>query len=98
MTTNSGVDFLGWVHFPHHRVLRTATKKRMLRRIKKNPISETLNSYFGIAQTWKHYKNTKRNFQSKFLKIKTSQFNAKISYRIFLRLVIYAILTIAFIA
>lgn len=28
-TLGSGVDFLGWVHFPHHRVLRTATKRRM---------------------------------------------------------------------
>lgn len=29
-TLASGVDFLGWVHFPHHRVLRTATKRRMV--------------------------------------------------------------------
>lgn len=28
-TVASGVDFLGWVHFPNHRVLRTATKRRM---------------------------------------------------------------------
>lgn len=26
----SGLDFLGWVHFPYHRTLRTATKRRML--------------------------------------------------------------------
>jgi len=32
-TLASGVDFLGWVHFPKHRVLRTVTKKRMLRRL-----------------------------------------------------------------
>lgn len=32
-TLASGVDFLGWVHFPTHRVLRTATKKRMLRNL-----------------------------------------------------------------
>ena len=31
-TFASGVDFLGWVHFPDHRVLRTTTKRRMLRR------------------------------------------------------------------
>lgn len=31
-TLGSGVDFLGWVHFPCHRVLRTVTKRRMLRR------------------------------------------------------------------
>ncbi|MDO8517948.1 MAG: reverse transcriptase domain-containing protein [bacterium] len=31
-TVASGVDFLGWVHFPNHRVLRTTTKKRMFKR------------------------------------------------------------------
>ena len=30
-TFASGVDFLGWVHFPDHRVLRTSTKRRMLK-------------------------------------------------------------------
>ena len=40
----SGIDFLGWVHFPHHRVLRTVTKRRMLRKIseKNSP------SYLGL--------------------------------------------------
>src|SRR3989344_2221229 len=33
-TLASGVDFLGWVHFPDHRVIRTATKKRMMKRIR----------------------------------------------------------------
>lgn len=28
-TIASGVDFLGWVHFPEHRVLRTTTKKNV---------------------------------------------------------------------
>lgn len=32
-TLASGIDFLGWVHFPDHRVLRTTTKRRMLRRV-----------------------------------------------------------------
>ncbi|MDO8576424.1 MAG: reverse transcriptase/maturase family protein, partial [bacterium] len=32
-TFASGVDFLGWVHFSDHRVLRTATKRRMFRRL-----------------------------------------------------------------
>jgi len=45
----SGVDFLGWVHFPDHRVLRTATKRKMLRKIKKtNDTKETLQSYLGL--------------------------------------------------
>ena len=49
-TFNSGVDFLGWVSFSDHRVLRTATKRRMLRRIKENPNTETLNSYLGLLK------------------------------------------------
>ena len=32
-TIASGIDYLGWVHFPDHRVLRTTTKRRMMRRI-----------------------------------------------------------------
>ncbi len=34
-TFSSGVDFLGWVNFPHHRVLRTVTKRRMLKKLAK---------------------------------------------------------------
>ena len=33
-TVASGVDFLGWTHFPDHRVLRTVTKKRAFRNIR----------------------------------------------------------------
>lgn len=33
-TLASGVDFLGWVHFLDHRVLRTSTKRRMLKRVR----------------------------------------------------------------
>ncbi len=56
-TAASGVDFLGWVHFPHHRVLRTATKKRMFKGIKdsqENP--EVVQSYLGLlshGNSWK---------------------------------------------
>ena len=55
-TLASGVDFLGWVHFPDHRVLRTASKKRMLRRIKENHKEESLQSYLGLLK----HGNTKR--------------------------------------
>lgn len=45
----SGVDFLGWVHFPDHRVLRTAAKRKMLRVIKEKEDSEaTIQSYLGL--------------------------------------------------
>jgi RNA-directed DNA polymerase len=47
-TFASGVDFLGWVHFPDRRVLRNATKHRMLRRIKEHPAKATMRSYFGL--------------------------------------------------
>jgi len=47
-TLASGVDFLGWVHFPYHRVLRTSTKRRMFGRISANRKEETLNSYLGL--------------------------------------------------
>ncbi len=44
----SGADFLGWVHFPTHRVVRTTTKRRMLRRVRESPTNETLQSYLGL--------------------------------------------------
>lgn len=43
-TVTSGVDFLGWIHFPDHRVLRTATKRRMLRRVNE----KNVDSYLGL--------------------------------------------------
>ena len=48
-TAASGVDFLGWVHFPHHRVLRTVTKKRMFKKIRESEQKpETVQSYLGL--------------------------------------------------
>ncbi len=49
-TLASGIDFLGWVHFPKHRVVRTVTKKRMLRRIREHPTNEALQSYLGMLK------------------------------------------------
>ena len=49
-TLASGIDFLGWVNFFDHRILRTKTKNRMIKRIKKNPRPETLSSYLGLAK------------------------------------------------
>ncbi len=55
-----GIDFLGYVVLPHHIVLRTKTKKRMLRNlwnglqhitsgeIDKSQLSATLHAYLGI--------------------------------------------------
>lgn len=56
-TIASGVDFLGWVHFPDHRVLRTTTKRRMFRRIQeKSGKPETVQSYLGLLS----HGNTKK--------------------------------------
>ncbi len=61
-TFSSGVDFLGMVNFPNHKVLRTKTKRRMLKKIKSkkldlknNLISEisfnqSLQSYLGVLR------------------------------------------------
>lgn len=47
-TLASGVDFLGWTHFPHHRVLRKTTGRRMFKRIYGHPTNETFQSYLGL--------------------------------------------------
>ncbi len=48
-TVASGVDFLGWVHFPDYRVLRTATKRRMFRNIAHSSSNKkTVQSYLGL--------------------------------------------------
>lgn len=46
-TFASGVDFLGWVHFPDHRVLRTATKHRMFKKLHVHA-EERTKSYLGM--------------------------------------------------
>jgi len=61
-TINSGVDFLGWVHFHDYKVLRTATKKRMIKRLLTNPKPETVASYLGLLK----HGNTKK-LSGKFL-------------------------------
>ncbi|MBU1092777.1 hypothetical protein KJ836_03880, partial [Patescibacteria group bacterium] len=56
-TIASGVDFLGWTHFLDHRVVRTATKKRMLRNIQiKEGNNDTVQSYLGLLK----HGNTKK--------------------------------------
>lgn len=44
----SGVDFLGWVHFRDHRVLRSASVRRMVRTLKDNPKPASVQSYRGM--------------------------------------------------
>lgn len=55
-TLAAGIDFLGWVHFPEHRVLRSTTKKRMLKNLAKDSRPEVLQSYLGLLKhgnSWK---------------------------------------------
>lgn len=47
-TFSSGVDFLGWIHFPHHRILRGASKRRMLRNLSQERSDARVESYKGL--------------------------------------------------
>ncbi|PIZ54772.1 hypothetical protein COV03_01875 [Candidatus Uhrbacteria bacterium CG10_big_fil_rev_8_21_14_0_10_41_26] len=47
-TVASGIDFLGWVHFTDHCVLRTTSKRRMTRHLQTNPSQATIASYRGL--------------------------------------------------
>lgn len=67
-----GVDFLGYVSFPHYAILRAKTKRRMLRKIHdrydklRNGIiiqeffGRTVNSYLGILKHCRGYGNEKK--------------------------------------
>ncbi|MFH0853099.1 MAG: reverse transcriptase/maturase family protein [bacterium] len=55
-TLASGVDFLGWVHFLNHRVLRTTARWRMMARIKEHGTPETVQSYLGLLQHGNTYR------------------------------------------
>jgi len=56
-TVASGVDFLGWVHFPDHRVLRTVTKNRAFRNMReKEGAQNTVTSYIGLLRHGNAYK------------------------------------------
>lgn len=55
-----GIDFLGYVLLPHHRLMRTTTKRRMLRKLRektsaasadllpKESVEQSLQSYLGV--------------------------------------------------
>ena len=77
---HQGVDFLGYVHFPYHRVLRTKTKKRMLRKLEKRreefeaeeldeeKLRQTVASYLGVlshARSRGLAKQIRRDFMPK---------------------------------
>ncbi len=65
---HQGIDFLGYVLLPYHKVLRTKTKKRIFKRISqkigglknnlitKKSFNQTLQSYFGVLKHCDGYK------------------------------------------
>ena len=59
-TYASGIDFLGWMHFPYHRQIRTITKRRIIRRLAGWPQPETVNSYRGLLSHGHTYKISKQ--------------------------------------
>lgn len=60
-TLYSGVDFLGWVNFPRHRVLRTTTKRKMFRNMLLNNRKEPIiQSYLGLLKHGNGYKLRER--------------------------------------
>lgn len=56
ITFASGIDFLGWVHFPRHRVLRTVAKRRMFRALREDPKEVRVLSYLGMLSHGNTYK------------------------------------------
>jgi retron-type reverse transcriptase len=56
-TLASGIDFLGWIHFSDHRVIRTATKRRAVKRVATDPKRERVASYLGMLKHGNAEKN-----------------------------------------
>ena len=75
---NQGIDFLGYVSFPYHRVLRTKTKKRMFKRLEqkiielrqskipKESFKQTFQSYLGVLKHCNSYKLRKEIYDFRF--------------------------------
>jgi len=65
---SKGIDFLGYVIFPHHTLVRSRTKKRMIwkfkgkinlyheNKIDKESVKASLNSYLGVLSHANAYK------------------------------------------
>ena len=69
---SQGIDFLGYVVFPYHRILRIRTRKRMWRKIgekikqyedgqiEKEKLDQVMQSYLGILSHGNEYKTSER--------------------------------------
>lgn len=62
-TVASGVDFLGWVHFPHHRVIRGATKRRMVRNLRSSRLPARIQSYRGLLSHGNAFRLSTKHLQ-----------------------------------
>lgn len=65
-TVYSGVDFLGWIQFNDHRVLRTVSKKRMFKKLENNYSPEAVNSYLGLIKHGNAKKLEKKIINERF--------------------------------
>ena len=75
---HAGIDFLGFVHFPHFRVVRTKTKKRILRKLPKRQqevldgtlgkeaFEQVKQSYLGVLSHGRN-KQLSRHIRKKFM-------------------------------
>ena len=59
-TLYSGIDFLGWVNFFDHRILRTVTKKRMFKKLLNYQKQGSLESYLGLINHGNSHKIKER--------------------------------------
>lgn len=75
-TLASGLDFLGWVHFTNHRVLRTSTKRRALKALNISENINKLRSYKGLLSHGNQFVLKEKFFQKiKILEEKEKKFN-----------------------
>lgn len=59
-TYASGVDFLGWIHFPYHRQIRTSTKRKIIKNVARYSKPESVLSYRGLLDHGDTYLLKKR--------------------------------------
>lgn len=59
-TYATGVDFLGWIHFPYHRQIRTTTARKLSKRLEGYPKPATVSSYRGLLEHGDTYNLRKR--------------------------------------
>ena len=69
---HNGADFLGYVAFPHFKILRTKTKKRLVNKIRekmslvecgklsKQSFNQAIQSYFGVLKHCNGYKTKEK--------------------------------------